>query len=228
MSAFIVALAAFILLHVGLSATGLRAVAVRAMGAGPYRGLFSLASAAVFAAVVVTYGGARNDPANVALWTPPAGMRHATYLLAGIGVTLGFAGLFTPGPTLAGAEGLLAKPGIARGVLRITRHPFLWGVALWGLGHALVNPELAPTLLFVGLAVMVLFGTRSIDKKGRARAGLDAFAAETSNVPFAAILQGRAKPDFAGMAIPLVAGGAAAAAILWAHPILFGVHALPG
>ena len=28
-----------------------------------------------------------------------------------------------------------ARPDIARGMVRITRHPFLWGVALWALVH---------------------------------------------------------------------------------------------
>ena len=228
MIAFVAALAAFILVHVGLSATGLRAVAVRSIGEGAYRGLFSIASAVLIAALVWTYGQARLDPGNVALWNAPAGMRHGTYLIAGIGVTLAFAGLFTPGPTLAGAEGMLKRPDPARGVLAITRHPFLWGVSLWGFGHALANPEIAPTLLFLGLAVMCLIGTRSIDRKGRARAGWDAFEAVTSNVPFAAILQGRAKPHVGQMILPLLAGAALAGTILYAHPMLFGVQALPG
>lgn len=228
MTAFLAALAAFVVMHVGLSATGLRAVAVRAMGEWPYRGLFSIGSVVLLVALVWTYGAARVDPANVALWAPPPGMRHATYLIAGLGVTLAIAGLLTPGPTLAGAEGLLRTERPARGVLAITRHPFLWGVALWGFGHALANPDLAPTALFLGLAVMVLLGTRSIDKKGRAREGWPAFAAVTSNVPFAAILQGRAKPNVLEMAPMLLIGAVAAGAILWAHPILFGVQALPG
>jgi hypothetical protein len=227
MTAFIAALAAFILIHLGLAATGLRARLVAAIGEGPYRGLFSIASAVLLAALIFTYGAARSDPANVALWSPPAGMRHATYLIAGIGVTLAFAGLLTPGPTLAGAEGMLKSETPARGVLYITRHPFLWGVSLWGFGHALANPELAPTLLFLGLAVMAALGTRSIDKKGAARPGWPAFAAVTSNVPFAALIQGRAKAPSGQMIGPLVIGVVIAGAILWAHPMAFGVNALP-
>ncbi|NDC60079.1 MAG: NnrU family protein, partial [Alphaproteobacteria bacterium] len=43
MTAFIAALAAFIMMHLGLAATGLRARLVAAIGEGPYRGLFSIA-----------------------------------------------------------------------------------------------------------------------------------------------------------------------------------------
>ncbi|NDC59238.1 MAG: NnrU family protein, partial [Alphaproteobacteria bacterium] len=93
--------------------------------------------------------------------------------------------------------------------------------------HALANPELAPTLLFLGLAVMAALGTRSIDKKGAARPGWPAFAAVTSNVPFAALIQGRAKAPIGQMIGPLVIGVVIAGAILWAHPMAFGVNALP-
>jgi uncharacterized membrane protein len=228
MTAFALALAAFVFIHVGLSATGLRAAAVRAIGEWPYRGAFSATSAILLVGVVWTYGQARFDPGNVPLWSPPAGMIHATYLIAGLGVTLAFAGLFTPGPTLVGAEAMLKRPDPARGVLAITRHPFLWGVSLWGLGHALANPELAPTLLFLGLANMCLVGTRSIDRKGRGREGWEAFEAVTSNVPFAAILQGRANPNIGQMILPLLAGAALSGLVLYAHPLLFGVAALRG
>ena len=226
MAAFIIALGAFIFIHVGLSATGLRAAAVRTMGEWPYRGAYSITSTVLIVALVWTYGGAQVDPDNIPLWSPPEGIRHATYVIAGLGVTLAIAGLATPGPTLVGFEGALNKPEPARGILRVTRHPFLWGVSLWGFGHALANPELAPTLLFLGLAIMVLMGTRSIDRKGRARAGWDAFAAVTSNVPFAAILQGRNRFAVAEAAIPLLIGVAGAGAIVWLHPVLFGVMAL--
>ena len=68
------------------------------------------------------------------------------------GSRLVVAGLFTPGPTLAGYEKSgLAQAEPARGVLRITRHPFLWGVALWALGHLLVNGERFAVMLFGAL-----------------------------------------------------------------------------
>ena len=84
-------------------------------------------------------------------------------------------------------------PSRAYGVLRITRHPFMWGVAFWALGHLLVNGERFALMLFGALGFMVLYGTRSIDRKGRARdpEGLAEFEAVTSNVPFVAIAQGR-------------------------------------
>ena len=42
-------------------------------------------------------------------------------------------GLTTPSPTATGGESLLRSADPAKGILRVTRHPFLWGVALWSL-----------------------------------------------------------------------------------------------
>jgi uncharacterized membrane protein len=82
---------------------------------------------------------------------------------------------------------------VARGIVRITRHPFLWGVALWALVHLIVNGDLASLIVFGSLFVLALGGTASIDAKRRRIFGEDwsRFAQTTSNVPFAAILAGR-------------------------------------
>ena len=52
-------------------------------------------------------------------------------------------------------------------MLRITRHPFLWGMALWGAKHLLVNGERFAVMLFGALALMAIFGARSIDRKAQ-------------------------------------------------------------
>jgi uncharacterized membrane protein len=91
-------------------------------------------------------------------------------------------------------ESKLAQgPDIARGMVRITRHPFLWGVSLWALVHLIVNGDLASLILFGSLLVLALGGTATIDAKRRRSFGEQwmQFAAVTSNVPFAAIVVGK-------------------------------------
>jgi uncharacterized membrane protein len=109
-------------------------------------------------------------------------------------------------------------------MMRISRHPFLWGIALWGAGHLMANGEMASVLLFGGLAVMVLLGTRSIDRKAAARdpEGWARFGAVTSNVPFGAIIQGRNRLALGEIALPLVVALAAYALVAWTHRLLFG------
>lgn len=231
MNLFAWALAGFVLIHVGISATGLRSRLVGVIGEGPYRGLFSLASAALLAALVVGIGQMRADPfdpLNQALWAPPEWLRWPAYVLVLFGLSLAFTGLFTPGPTTAGFEKSgLAKAEPARGVLRITRHPFLWGAALWGLGHLLVNGERFAVMLFGALTLMVVFGARSIDRKGAARdpEGWAKFAAVTSNAPFAAIVTGRNRLALGEIGWRGLVGIAIAVAIALFHRQLFGVAA---
>lgn len=228
MNAFAWALAGFVLLHVGISATGLRAALVRALGEGAYRIVFSLASAALLGAMIWGYAQMRADPfdpLNAPLWSPPLWLRHVSHLLVMAGMMLAVAGLLTRGPTLAGFEGDLKKDEPARGVLRITRHPFLWGVALWAGAHLLANGERFAVMLFGGLGLMVLLGTRSIDRKGAARdpENWARFAALTSNLPFAAIVQRRNRLVWAEIHWRALAGLAVFALIAGFHGVLFGV-----
>lgn len=231
MNLFAWALAGFVFIHIGISATGLRARLVGSIGEWPYRGLFSLASAALLTAMIVGFAQMRADPfdpLNASLWAPPDWLRWPAYVLVLFGLSLAFAGLFTPGPTFAGFE----KKGLERaepayGVLRITRHPFLWGAALWGLGHTLVNGERFAIMLFGGLALMAVFGARSIDRKGAARDpdGWAKFEDATSNLPFAAIAQGRNRLAFGEIGWRGLLGVAIAVAIALFHRQLFGVAA---
>jgi uncharacterized membrane protein len=230
-NAFAWALAAFVLIHVGVSATGLRTALVKAIGEGPYRGLFSLASLALLVWMIMAYGDMRADPfdpLNEAMWLPPDWLRWPAYALILLGLTLAFAGLLTPGPTLAGYEKKgLAQQEPARGVLRITRHPFLWGLALWAAGHLLVNGERFAVMLFGALGLMVVLGARSIDRKGRERdpVAWARFEDVTSNAPFAAIAQGRNKLVVGEIGWRALAGLVVAVLIALAHERLFGASA---
>ncbi len=232
MNSFAWALTGFVLIHVGLSATGLRTALVGRIGEGPYRAVFSLLSLALIVALVSGFGAMRADPfdpLNEVMWLPPTWLRGPAQLLAFVGIWLAITGVMTPGPTLAGYEKrALAQAEPARGVLRITRHPFLWGLALWAAGHLLLNGERFAVMLFGALGLMVLFGARSIDRKGRARdaEAWDRFAAVTSNAPFAAIAQGRNKLKLGEIGWRGLVGLVVTVVIMLAHEAIIGVSAL--
>ena len=164
MNLFAIALAGFVALHIGVAASGLRGALVGRFGEGPYRGVFSLASLALLLWLIHAYAVMRADPfdpLNVALWAPPVWLRGPAMGLVSLGLVMAVAGVLTPGPTFAGFEKrALAQVEPARGVLRITRHPFLWGVAFWAAGHLLVNGERFAVMLFGALGLMVVFGAR--------------------------------------------------------------------
>ena len=186
----IVASGFFLLIHFGVSGTSLREALIARIGAGPFRGTFALASLLGLAWMIYAY---RHAP-YVPLWGVLLSVRPAAYVLVLIAFWFAIIGLATPSPTRVGMEARLERgPEIARGMVRITRHPFLWGVALWSLVHLVVNGDLASLILFGSLLVLALGGTASIDAKRRRSFGerWAQFANITSNVPFAAIATGR-------------------------------------
>ncbi|MEW6017431.1 MAG: NnrU family protein [Pseudomonadota bacterium] len=223
------AAAAFILLHLLISGTTVRDALVRRMGEGPYMGLFSLASVALLVWIGFAYAGARQDPSNLAYWGVTTGGRHIQLTLQLVATLFIVIGVTTPNPTSVKQEGLLARENAVRGMLRVTRHPFLWGVALWAVGHLIVNGDLASLILFGSMLILAVLGTTSIDAKRRRVQGeaWAPFAAQTSNLPFGAILTGRQtlKLGEFGLIRPLAAA-VVYVALLVGHPYLFGVPAL--
>lgn len=230
MANLIAAAAFFVLIHLAVSGTRIRDGLVARLGAGPYMGLFSLASLAGLVWLGFAFGQGRASDWNAAYWalTPATGALQLVLQL--LALLLIFPGLTTPNPTSVRQEGALERPDVVKGMLRITRHPFLWGVALWALGHLLVNGERAPLVLFGSMLLLAVFGTASIDAKRKRALGpqWDAFAAQTSNVPFGAILSGLQKLSLGEIGWWRILVAIVLWAVLaWAHPMLFGVAALP-
>ena len=220
----------FVLLHLLVSGTTVRDTLTSKIGQGPYMGLFSLASVAGLTWLGMAYGGARHEAWNLAYWDITPVTRHIQLGLMVLAMLLIVPGLTTPNPTSVRQEGALERPDVVSGMLRITRHPFLWGVAIWAGGHLLVNGDRASIVLFGSMLALAIFGTLSIDAKRKRALGAtwETFAAQTSNVPFGAILAGR-QPLKIGeigwwriaLAIVIYVG------ILMGHAAAFGVRALP-
>lgn len=229
MASLIAAATFFLLIHLGVSGTRLRDALVGRIGQNAYMGLFSLASVAGLVWLGFAYAGARGAAWNTAYWDISAATRHIQLLTQLLAMLLIVPGLATSNPTSVQQEGALDRPDVVQGMLRITRHPFLWGVAIWALGHLLVNGDRASILLFGTLLVLAVTGTSSIDAKRKRALGesYEAFMAQTSNAPFAAILNGRQTLKLGEIGLWRIALGVAVWAILMlAHPMLFGVAAL--
>jgi uncharacterized membrane protein len=121
------------------------------MGAGPYKGIYSLLSLAGLVLLVWGYGVARQQP--VVLWNPPTGMRHVAALLTLLSFVL-LAAAYVPGNQIK-----------AR-----LHHPMVLGVKVWALAHLLANGTLHDVLLFGSFLVwaIVLFAvSRRRDRRER-------------------------------------------------------------
>ena len=212
-------------IHLGVAGTSIRDRAVAALGQGRYRATFSIASAAGLLWLVGAYRAAP----YIATWGVPEWWKPFAILLMLPAFLLVVVGLTTPNPTSVGQEARLAEP--PRGILRVTRHPFLTGVGLWSIVHLIADGDLASLIFFACFAVVAGAGTASIDAKRRRLLGAAAwepFAAQTSIMPFAAILARRNQLRLREIGTwRCVAAIVAYALMLGAHAHIIGVSPFP-
>jgi uncharacterized membrane protein len=212
-------------LHAGIAGSPLRGWLVGRFGEKAYRGGFSLASLGTLWWLVHEY---RSAP-YVALWSVPAPLYYVPVVLVPLALMLAVGAFTVPNPSSLGGEKLLAAAEPARGMLRVTRHPFLWSVVVWSLAHLLVNADASSLLFFTGLGLTALRGTFDIDRKRR-RSNPEEFArfaAVTSNLPFAAVLAGRNRLLIREVWLTLLLGFALAFVAVALHAQFFGAPALP-
>jgi uncharacterized membrane protein len=160
------------------------------------------------------------------LWSAPAWLR-LILAAAMLPAFLFFAAGLLRNPTAVGGEALAGQQ--ARGIQRITRHPMLWSFALWALVHVIGNGDLASLIFFGTFAISAFLGMPSIDRKLAARnpAAAAELRAETSIIPFGAILAGRNRLVLAEIGwLALLLALLGWAALLHFHARFFGVPAL--
>ncbi|MFI4975323.1 MAG: NnrU family protein [Caulobacterales bacterium] len=228
MTSLVAAAAVFLMIHLLVSGTRVRDALTGAIGQGPYMGLFSLASLACLVWLGYAYGHAG---AAATYWSATDVSKIAQLVIQFVAVQFVVIGLATPNPTSVRQEATLDKADAVRGMLRVTRHPFLWGAALWAAGHLIVRGDAPSLVLFGTILVLGVAGTFSIDAKRKRvlAAKWDAFAAQTSNIPFAAIVQGRQKLNLGEIGWWRIAIAVAVwVAIVAGHKLAFGVSPLPG
>ena len=120
----VVAAIAFLATHY-LSSTPLREVLVATLGRA-YVALYSLLAFATLGWMIWAFYHA----AFVNLWYAVA-LRPVPLIVMPFALVFLVCGLTTPNPTLVGRERLLKSAQPAHGILRVTRHPMMWGFALW-------------------------------------------------------------------------------------------------
>jgi uncharacterized membrane protein len=188
MGGLILAVSAFVGTHFLLSHP-LRKPLVDRIGAGAFQGVYSVVALGTFAWIYFAFKAAPHGPffwrVGDVLW----GVASALMLLGSIL----FAGSFFGNPAMAmpGAEKAASAP--ARGVFAITRHPMMWGFALWGIVHALVAPYAASLVLAAGMAFLALGGSAGQDRKKAVLMGSawQDWKSRTSFIPFGNQLRGR-------------------------------------
>lgn len=218
MTMLLLAAIAFVGTHFLLSHP-LRALLVRALGERAFLGLYSAVAIATFTWMVVAY---RSAPQTAPMWLAGDELRAAATVLMLIASVL-LAGSFVGNPAFPKPGARHGAPGSAGGVYAVTRHPMLWSFAIWGLVHILIYPTWKMLITTSAIMVLSLVGAAFQDSK-KARLQPDVWPAwerQTSYVPFAAIVAGRARLGGFGP-VAMLGGVVFWLAATWAHIPLNG------
>lgn len=167
-----------------------RAPLVGRIGEQGFLGLYSLVSLAGFGWMVVAFRAI--GPGGAELWngqSPVLWALASLLTLLALVLLLGSLMGVNPALPLVGAKTIAGSE--ARGVYAVTRHPMMWGLALWALAHMLVSPSARVLVLAVAFLVLALLGAHLQDRKKAALIGEAwvGWLAKTSS--------GRASPGFA-------------------------------
>lgn len=218
MSLLVTTCALFVGSHLALSHP-LRVGLASRLGERGFLIVYSIVALATFVLLVQAFRGMPPEPPLWAVDDPLWMLATVLVLFASIL----FMGSLIGNPALPDPNAAAAAQGAPRGVFAITRHPMMWGFALWALAHALVVPTPAQIVLSATIAFLALVGSAGQDAK-KARLMGDAWrhwAARTSFVPFGRQVA-RATPW--GDTIPrghaLFGGVALWIAATWAHGAL--------
>lgn len=221
MTMLVLAGAVFLVTHF-LPSTPLRSGLVAALGEKAYLGVYTLIAFAALGWVIWAYIRA---PYEI-LWVGDEFKVWALVLMPFALVSVVVGGM-ARNPTAVRQEHALKSFGEPHGILRITRHPIMWGIALWAAVHIVARGDAASVIFFGTMLLLAVLGTILIDARKNRALGPDweKFASVTSNFPFVAIIRGRNQFRFDEIGWKKVLIGLAVYFVfLFLHPFLFGVR----
>lgn len=135
-----------------------RAALIDRLGAGGYKGLYSLVS--LLGLVLIVYGfGVYRAAGYIQIWQPPRGMAHLALPLVWLAFVL-----------------LVAGRGPAGFIVGKAKHPMLLAVKLWAFAHLLANGDLGSILLFGSFLAWGVYARIALKRAGdMGAAGANAF-----------------------------------------------------
>jgi len=220
------AMAVFVGSHLLLSAPPVRKRLLAVLGEKAFRGVYATVALAALVWAAIAY----NHAPYRELWPPLTGLRHVPLTVMPIALFLVIGGSTAANPTMTGRDTATLAAAGPSGILTITRHPMMWGFALWGISHLLARGDVAALLLFGGLTVLALAGAAMIDLRKRLDLGevWRAYERQTSFVPLVALIAGRTRLRFAEIGWrPIGIAAVAYVVLILVHPYVFGVNPWP-
>ena len=194
MTSLALASTAFVGSHFAMSHP-LRGPMVGRLGERGFLGVYSLVSLVTLGWMVVAFRSAH--PGAPFLWDAGDAGWIVGSLLLWLGSIL-FVGSLRSNPAFPTGGAAPTSIGDPSGVFRVTRHPMLWGFALWAATHAIVAPTPPSLVLTAAIAILALGGTFAQDAKKERLIGEPwrTWEQRTSLVPFG---RGPASPGMFAM-----------------------------
>jgi len=211
--------------HMVLSHRNIRGGLIGRLGLWPFRLAYSIVALASFAWLIVAYTEAPVE----ALFDAHMAFRHMPLSLMFVASVFLVGGYTIINPSAIVLEDMVSGDQIP-GILKITRAPIMWGTGLFAFSHMLANPDMASWLFFGSLTFLAIAGGWHLDRRKEEGGDLQwmNMAAQTSFIPFAALLTRRTKLKVGELGWwRLVLAVVLYAAMLAAHSSVIGVSPMP-
>lgn len=209
--------------HILGSSVPVRTVLIGRLGTRGFKGAYSLVGLATFVPLCYVYFTDRH--AGAALFQPAASLRPVTEMMMLLAFIVLAQGFSRPSPLTTQAEIEDEFPARARGIHRVTRHPMNLAFAIFGIAHMLSNPTAGDQIFFGGFVLFAILSSMHQDRRTLAsgREEIASFQAETSALPFVAILKGKQPLAIREYSLGAFAAALVLTAILWSfHGRFFG------
>ena len=193
---------------------------IRTLG---FKIIYSLVALATFVPLCYVYFNNRH--AGYLFYNPGYSVKLLAHFIMLAAIIVLLQALVTANPMTTMAE-LSGRPvASAQGIQRITRHPQNFAFGLFGLAHLLATPYVGDWIFFGGFIVYGILSSLHQDRRMLA-AGSDTvkqFMADTSAVPFAAIIKGKQRLAPGEYYPPALAAAVVLFILLrLVHPMLIG------
>lgn len=175
---------AFVGSHFAMS-HALREPMVRSLGEKGFLGVYSLVSLGFFAWIVLAFRATGEALGRAVLWDAGDAGWIVSSLLTVVATVLVLGANGRSNPAMVGMGEAAAAAARPVGALAVTRHPMMWGVAIWALAHVIAWPSPRTLVTAMAMAVLALLGAHLQDGKKEALLG-DAWKgwqAQTSFLP---------------------------------------------
>jgi uncharacterized membrane protein len=209
--------------HIIGSSIPVRSFVIKRTGMKGFKAIYSLVAFATFIPLCYVYF--INRHAGDMFYVPGYSIKLlAQFIMLG-SIILLLQGLVTLNPMTTRAELTGKVVRGACGIQRLTRHPQNFAFGLFGLAHLLANPYGGDWIFFGGFIVYGIVSALHQDRRNLVAGSEDVrqFLADTSAIPFAAIIKGQQRLAPGEYHPPALA----AAIVLFIlmrllHPMLFG------